>query len=438
MARLSSLVVVLALTCAAGPVFAQSGRPERPYRGLFGSGMDDATHALTASASLGGGWDDNILADARKSGSGAPGDPRTARKGGVGTGSAALGYLLNAGHVTLNADAGASARYYPNLPQDVLKVYNGSFRAAVGLPWDMGVTATQSIVYQPFTVGVLTPVDPGDAITGQPPTIELVDSAREYMLTRSALELSKGLGRHTSLGAQYTYRHAGDSLRGDFEMQGVGGTLSHGIARGITARAGYQYGEGRYPGGLRRVRSHNINAGIDVSRQLSFSRRTTVSFGTGSSAVESNGRTHIRATGEASLAHEMGRTWLATLGYHREVRALEFFQDTVFSDSVTAGVGGLLSRRLQLHASGRAVLGSVGLNRQGKQFDTYSGSAGLSYALVRQVSLSLSYSYFQYRFDDAVALPGGIARHIERQSVRASINVWTPIFNRTRRPDAAR
>ena len=58
------LSLFIALPAVAGPALAQdfpAPRSERPYRGLFRSGVDDAAHVLTATASAGGGYDEVLL-----------------------------------------------------------------------------------------------------------------------------------------------------------------------------------------------------------------------------------------------------------------------------------------------------------------------------------------------------------------------------------------
>ena len=67
--------VAIAIVLTGDSAFAQQSRPERPYRGLFGGGggavSSDVEQSLTATASVGGGFDTSVLADARDAGFGA-------------------------------------------------------------------------------------------------------------------------------------------------------------------------------------------------------------------------------------------------------------------------------------------------------------------------------------------------------------------------------
>ena len=112
--------------------------------------------------------------------------------------------------------------------------------------------------------------------------------------------------------------------------------------------------------------------------------------------------------------------------------------DIVTSDSVTTGVGGLLTQRLNFAASLRASTGKVGLASTNNGFDAYYGGASLGYGLSRQVSLSLGWSYYRHRFGDDVALPDDFTGRYGRHSVRASVNVWAPLFQSRRRANASR
>ena len=56
--------MIAALLCASPVAAQQQGRPERPYRGIFGGGVGDAEQLLTVNFGVSGGYDDNILANA--------------------------------------------------------------------------------------------------------------------------------------------------------------------------------------------------------------------------------------------------------------------------------------------------------------------------------------------------------------------------------------
>ena len=210
-------------------------------------------------------------------------------------------------------------------------------------------------------------------------------------------------------------------------------------------RAGYGLGRARYansdPAGPSGdvIYNHSIDGGVDYNKALSFSRRTTLSFQTGSSAVGdgNGGRLRFRLTGGATLNHEIGRTWVASAGYSRRTLFHETWGQPVFSDALTFGVSGQVSRRLQFMSVGQTAIGEVGASNT-PGFSTNAATSTLSYAATRFINLNMTYGYYRYRFDEGVLLPAGAPRTMDRQSIRATVTLWAPLYQRTRRPDAAR
>jgi hypothetical protein len=447
-------LVALGLFALSGPrpAFAQEGtfRPERPYRGLFGGGgTSDLGQSLTANAALAGGYDDNILT--RRSGQAA--DPRVARSGVLGQGSGSLRYSLGLSRFNAGATVGASSRYYPSLPSDFVNSYVGSAGASVRLLNSPAVNAHQDVSYRPYTFGRVLPVGAVEGIgIADAPDLDLVIAERQYLSYSGGLDLNQGLSRRSSFNLSYNYQ-VRNSLADDrrYLHQNAAAGYRHSLSRDLTLRAGYGYGVGRYQPLNRRVESHDIDLGVDYSRALSFSRRTQFSFGTGTAATgvarsrtdldtsetRDGSRTRFHATGHAQLTHEIGRTWHASIAYERGVRFSDVLDEPVSGQSALAGFGGLFNRRLQFQSTARALFRGEGVG-SGHRFDIYQGAAALSYALTRYVSMGLNYSYYRYRFGSGVLLPTDVPRSIDRQSLRAQVSVWAPLFQRARTPNATR
>jgi hypothetical protein len=179
---------------------------------------------------------------------------------------------------------------------------------------------------------------------------------------------------------------------------------------------------------------HNVNAGVDYSRALSFSRRTSFSFGTGSAIAvservtgdEGGRRARAHLTGHAALVHELGRTWTTSLSYTRGFRTRDGLDQLYFSDAVTAHIGGLVNRRLSLAAQASWANSSRefgGGNHAGK-----SASAQATYALGQFLAFYASYVYYQYRFDEQVPLDARLPRALDRQGVRVGVTTSIPLI----------
>jgi hypothetical protein len=117
------LAALTVATLAAPAALAQGSRPERPYRGLFASGLGRTEQSLVANGSIGGGWDNNVVADVLFGERRRSSNLNTASRGGVGTASGSLNYGLDLGTVSANASAGTSVHYYPTLASHYVRRY---------------------------------------------------------------------------------------------------------------------------------------------------------------------------------------------------------------------------------------------------------------------------------------------------------------------------
>jgi hypothetical protein len=208
--------------------------------------------------------------------------------------------------------------------------------------------------------------------------------------------------------------------------------ISYRLSTGLSAVAGYGYQEGRYSFGLPaddRTRVRSIDAGIDYSRALSISRKTTLAFRTGTTAVEEiNGAQRYQLVGDARLTREFGRTWRASGAYLRGVGFVEGFREPMFSDSFALRVEGNVGRRVLLAlASGysRSHLGaaqSSGLN------ESYNGTIETRISLNRLTAISAEYGLYDYRFDRNAQLPDGMPASLHRRGFRIGMDIWLPLI----------
>jgi hypothetical protein len=444
MARIALLSAIGAIVVlSALPASAQGPRPGRPYRGLFGGGTGDMGQVLTASASTSAGWDDNLQAAARGNDLNIS-NPRGSVGGGtLGNLNVGLSYSLQADAVSFAAGASTSARYFPTLDGRIVRASQGRVSVSGSPHRNTGLSLSATVSHQPYSllglfpgvsqpsIGNAEPVDP------EPDLDATVNSEARLSYSASA-GISRQLARRTSASASYSYRLSErPDQESDFSYQRAGVRLTHQISSGLSAYAGYGYGQGRVVENQRHPQ-HSIDGGLQFNRPLSLTRRTTFSFSTGAAATRSRERLRFHLTGGAQLVHEIGRSWAAWTAYGRSVQYNEGWREPGLGNAVTFGIGGLITRRLQFGASGRYAIGTVGVEDDAPGFDSYYGNATLSYALARFASVSLSYAYYHHRFDDNVILIAGYPRSLDRQSVRASVNLWAPLFQRARRNDASR
>jgi hypothetical protein len=424
------------------PAFAQRPRPERPYRGLFGGNGADPNSAqqFDLNVSLSGAYDDNVLADRSQGGV----DPRFQKSGGYGSGSVSLDYTRRAGRATFDVTGGTSYRYYPSIKQ--MNGFNSfaSIGLAVKLSSRTDFRATESASYSPFySFGGfpgLFPSATGD-VAPISPDYPLLEQAAISLFSSASIE--HRLTARSSVSADYSLSYIDYRNRNQpFRNWSAGAKYSYRLTSRASLRLGYHYRKGTYGlyYGNQPIVGHDIDVGIDYSRALSFSRKTTYGFSTGSSIYRSFSpsgtvviadwqyKTHYMVTGSAYLNRQIGRSWNARLNYQRGLQFVQGFPDPFFSDSVTATVGGFAGTRSRLNFSAAYTNGNVGINITGRNYVTYMGVASYQFALARWAALFADYDYYHYVFDKTVPLPPGMNRGLDRQSVRGGMNLWLPLL----------
>lgn len=457
------LLAVIAAVVAPAEVFAQQGRNEpqpaavrRPYRGLFTPLQNpNSPQSLVLSGSLFGAYDDNVLAGLRERNST---DWRMQRSGYYEGAHAALDYGLahNGDRFSVSARAGGQLRYYRlgvHSNATLAPYYHGDISTDVRLTRATTLHAEQSVSYLPtysFAMASTEGVefDQASSATADPDVVDPDMELFGLTATRAAtaVSVSQRFGRNTSLQAGYRFRSRAvnglDSNPGGkvLDYRASSGFVRFLHERRLTSHASLDLGYGvsastRQSGTGDPRLVQNVLAGLRYSRALSFSRRTSVSFSSGSAIVTKDNlntpaqqtATRVRLIGSAALVHELGRTWTAEASYHRGLVFLDGFGDFFFTDRLRTGVGGLVTRRLSFSAAATFALATLdrpGLNRH----DTKAATAQATYALSRFFGLFARYIYYKYDFGADVPLPGGVPRNLDRQGIRVGISTSIPLI----------
>ena len=425
------------LTCLpAAAQTQQPTRPERPYRGVYAGGVGEGGQSLTATTSVSGGYDDNILADATQQNS----PFRQGQQGKLAQFSGSINYSLSGARGELTAGAGSSLRYYPTLEDEYFDTYNASIEGQWVALLKPQLTLHQSVGYQPFSfLSDLAPgprIDPlnPDLLALVAPDPDFVPISSQYVYYQGGADINARLTSRTSFVTSYSYRMSDRASYNFLTQTGTAG-FTFGLTRDLSLRTMYRYTEARYPNDT--VQTHTPDVGLDFNRALSLTRRTSLTFGAGTEATVVRGRTRYHLTGNANVSHEIGRSWYANGSYQRGTSFIDTLAEPVFGDTGSVGISGLLSRRIQFDARAMATLGTAGFDQQ-SDFNSYRGTVTLSTALNRYMNIGMDYAYYRYQFDQGIELEDGLPRHVNRQSIRAHISFWAPLMNRTRRGDATR
>ena len=144
--RLVCALAAVAIVLSAAPAYAQlqppRQRPERPARGLFASGIGETEQNLIFNASLGGGYDDDLLAETV--GGSLPPTGQRPRSGKFGIGALSLDYTANRERFSGGANASMVGRYYPDLADSELVTYALGGQASMQLTSKTALSARGS------------------------------------------------------------------------------------------------------------------------------------------------------------------------------------------------------------------------------------------------------------------------------------------------------
>jgi hypothetical protein len=439
--RVTGPALILALLVCL-PAAAQRPRPDRPYRGLFGgNGADpNSSQLLDVSVSLSGAYDDNVLAESNPS---YTGDPRFQQSGGYGAGSISLDYTKRAGKADVDFTGGTSYRYYPSIEE--MTGFNswGSVGFTVRLSSRTTFSATESVAYSPFYSFSAFPGNSPQAPGGVVPIVPEYPLAEEAAISvYSSASFEHRLTPRSSLTADYVYTSTDYRSRDlPFRDWGAGGTYAYRFNSRAGLHLGYHFRRGvsgLYYGD-QPIDSHNIDVGIDYSRALSSSRKTTFGFSTGTAiyrTFEPDGsgtgtpgyRDHYLITAHANLNRQIGRSWTAGLYYVRDMQYVQGFGDPFFYDTVTAGVTGFAGPRSRVNLGVSYSRGAVGAGISVRNYDTVMGIANYQFGLTKWAALFASYSYYYYLFDDSVPIPARLSRGQSRNSISGGVNLWSALL----------
>ena len=407
----------------AAPAAAQSQLP---------SG-DTPGSNLTLSASAFGGYDSDITGAAL----GSAVQPSAALGGAILT----VNYRTRTEKVGFATRATADSRYFNADEPMKASTFAGLAVLGVQATSRVKIDASLSSVYSPQFM--FSPFPVSDTPDDPPPS--LLDegvSLYDIFTVSGTVGANARITRRSTLNVMYSaaqYRYLVD----DSETRSVvfGGGYSYTLTRYASLRLGYSEVSAHYPtlmgSPANSLRQRSWDAGVNYSRPLSVTRRTTLSFGSGSSAIDNGQETFYTVTGNASLRHQIGRTWNLSVIYARGLGMVAGFAEPFFSDGVNAVLRGNLSRRIRMSAVTSFANGDVGLGPRAQDYRSFQSTGRLEWALHDRVGIFGGYSYYQYAFEESATIPGAPSE-LQRHSVRAGMIFRLPILQERTPRRAAR
>jgi hypothetical protein len=451
----ASAIALLVSACTVGHAYAQAPAsglaPPPPPQGsaIFGGadarGLGERPEHLDLLLQVFGGYDDDVLAE--QSGR-SPRQQLASSAAGFATGlGAALsfsrpGLLFNRpeGKGDFRAYIDSSFRYYPAL-DNLTGVYH-KFGMQLSAPVSRRVTfyASPRADYSPrYSFELLSGPLPVGQESDQPvfTATQAPEPDVDYsVVANNSFRYGVSGGAEVEVGSRSTFnveagysRRSSDLVAFANEVRNAGVGFNHRFTGNARLELGYSYIDGNHGSGLA-TRAHNLNIGVNYRRPLTQTRRTFLSFNTGSTIAETEAfGQRVHAIGSASLTHYMKRTWTGVIEYRRSLQYVDGFDRPLFGDAVTTGFNGLLSRRMELVGRASYNSGTVGLSSGAPRFESYNGSLRLRRALSRRIAAYAEGLFYHYKFDESVLRPPGLPPTFDRVAFRCGLSLWVPLLH---------
>ena len=439
--RLLAFVTLTVLTTANLTQAQGVVVPPRAPQGLFGGIRPNQTASkrLDFTVSLIEGYDDDLPNALRPTL-----DPSNTQPGGFSTGVDATGaFMWRSPRTEFGANVSSTLRHFPSAEVQRTTGYSAGLGFSSQLPGRLRLSVNQSSTYSPTYMYGLFPVDASIAPGAAPVTsldYAVAGQLESYNHVTTA-SLRRDFSRRNSFTAtgdyQFTDRIHETITWNDIKSLAARGEYVHNLARNtaLTGGARYRSGEYGYTGGEGTTTEVGVDFGVDYMRPLSASRRVTVRFNAGASRVDlplpvTGFTRRIHGTGELSVGYQFAETWQARANVRRGVEYLVDLPTPVFNDGVSAGVDGLLSRRVDVAMFVGYSDGTSVNNRDRLQITTYTGTLRGRYAVSRRLAVYLEYLRYYYRFRGTAPLLVGIPPRWDSSGVRAGLTLWVPTLGR--------
>jgi hypothetical protein len=448
------LLAVITVGLTVGTASAQSDRParSRPESSI------DATVDLFGS-----------IDRAFDSSTDAVADPASGNRSAWG-GNSSLAYRKATERFEFGASAGVSVRRVELVSNSLLPSYSGTVTASGPLSRRSRWNLEQSLGYGATNADSFFGV--GSIVDGGSVSLPLVDlrlADQEQFVSNTRMSVSYNVSRRGTLTGSVGYSRSSaigsvvenpdaeieetlgpitadtatiTTPNGTFQRWDLAGNYSYQVTRYLSWRAGYfvsENGASEQASDVPSARLHTVDLGFGYSRPLSFSRRTRISTQLGSTIIQPRftGRQQWRATGNAGLTHQIGRTWIAQVGYVRDTRFVPTFVDPILNDGVSTSVGGNLSGRQTLDLGANYSTGTIGIETGSNGYRMASASASYRLALFTRLAVFLEYFLFDFDFDSGVQLDDSLFNESRRHGLRIGLTIGTGLMGNRRRDAGA-
>ena len=428
----------------------QPMRARRPYQAVFGGTSavpDDLTQTLDVTGIVSESYDQNLFVDLS-----GPTATTPQQSGFYTHMNGELAYNRIASRLQFNANGGATARYYT----DLSSFHASDYHAGVGLSGRATrrttFTANQTFGYAPvYFYGLFVNAFLPELGQGRPPgTDYAVGDERSYN-GMTAAQLNHAFSARSNVvvtGGLHLTRYVNPTpLHTGFTEQNVGADYLYQFGRDGHLDLAYTFRSANYENALALIpgqnpKEHAFGLGIDFSRVMSETRRTSFALRGGTIIAEAPvaplpvegvgvaSSQLLRVLAEASVVHQFGETWQMSGTYKRGTGFIEGVRVPVFTDGWSIGANGLLAPRADLFAEVSYSTGDATRVGADVAFSSFATSVRYRWAISPKWAWTNEYVYYAYDFSRSVVLLPGTPPRMKRNVFRTGITFWVPWVRR--------
>ena len=438
-AAFAAVAVLVAATPGSAQTQTDPTQPGGPFQGLFGGNQANprARQALNFTFSAFVNYENNDIA--------APGEdviqqisPLMTQTGVYIGGMTSLEYNKRWRRASFSAVGGTSARYYPDY-QEFTRIRDwGTVAFTYAFGPKTTLNASQSAWYSEYFMNGwfpgMNPTVPGQPIT---PGFDNYTYRRPNWQLNTAIDFTRRLTQASSFSA-YGFLTYIDFLKQQYTPGATyyTGQLSlryqHSLTKELSLRAGYSFNRWRH--GLifipdEHTRGDNIELGLDYQKTLEVAgRRTSIGATGGATYITFQEDTYYTYLVHAYMTSMLSRRWFANLAYDRQFSFVEGLVAPYATDSLTANIGGYLSRRWNVNFSGGYTHGVGVATTMGRTYGAWTGIGQLQVALTEQIALFGQGYFYHFDFTGEYTYSPLPTRQWDRWGARSGVTFWVPIL----------
>lgn len=446
----SVLGFVLLVGYGAAAVGQTIERPPRSVGGLFGGRRPPqagTTQELTLTFDVLGGFDDNLSPEGRSLAT----DPLAPRESGyTGVAAGELRYWRGSATRYIDASGRAHVTTYSELFDEPLVGGEATVEAVSQGHGRWGFNGTAGLDYRPtFMLGTFGGI--GEVVADLAPASDPTNGVSELRSLRTTatgtVDRQWSRRQRTTFGYDFSRQQFLD--RDGLDSRLHGGRLSHSweIVRNTSVRTSYAYSDQQmeeHTGGVRPLRAHSAELGLEYRRRISPTRTMVLSAAGGATRIRTEAALDETPFGytapSASLSARLDlvRTWSVSGDLRRNVTVLEGLSQQSFVTYAGAlRVGGQFGERLGLAISAGLSKAEAPEGQSGS-FENLNGMLQFDYTMTRWISLVASYAYYDHLLRGITGIPEGFPRRFERNSVRLGVSIGLPLFGSFAPPEEGR